>query len=377
MQLALSQYSNLGNSVTVRVSADFDFGGAEYEALFAASDATAFQHPVWMQTFFSDLAPHRGATPMVVTGRAGPDDRLVFVLPMIRRSLAGAVLVEASDLGVGDYAAPVVDRDWLASSRSDVAATIAAALPSHDVLRIRPIRDEHAALWQLFFPQSRRELDFSAHAMDLRAADPDWRGGLLPPGFRKTLERKRRKFSGAADARLRRLDDPAEAAAAIAHLARLRAGRFAGDLIAQDHVRAFYARVAAEGCAAGFAAVYALEVAGEQAGVTFAITHAGRMNYLLIGCDYARHGGLSPGLMLYDRMIHDWATNGGEVFDFTIGDEPFKRDFGTIPTRMFEIADAPTVRGRIFLALREARAWVRARRERLAAKPQRTEERKA
>ncbi len=96
-------------------------------------------------------------------------------------------------------------------------------------------------------------------------------------------------------------------------------------------------------------------------GYAFGLTHAGRFDYLLIGCDYERHGRHSPGLMLFDRMIDDWAASGGSVFDFTIGDEPFKTDFGAKPTPMFELRGVPTVRGRIFLALKEARDWLRAR----------------
>ncbi len=93
-------------------------------------------------------------------------------------------------------------------------------------------------------------LDFSAHGLELPASGTCWRAAALPPGFRKTLERKRRGFARLDGAAVRRLA-PDEAAAGIARLARMRKGRFDGDLIALDFVEAFYAGIAGAGAAEG------------------------------------------------------------------------------------------------------------------------------
>lgn len=352
--------------LSIAVEPAFDLCGAEYGRLFAASDATAFQHPLWLQALYRDLAPRRNAERLTIVGRAGRDRRAVFLLPLIRRSMRGVVLIEATDLGVSDYAAPVVDRTWREAGAFDphaLAVSVAAALPSSDFIRIRPVREEHAALWRMFLDVEPARLDFSAHALEIPPSGVCWRDAALTPGFRKTLERKRRGFARLEGTAVRRLAQD-EAAVGIDRLARLRKGRFEGDLIAQDFVEAFYAGVATAGAAEGISTTYVVEIAGEPVGHAFGLTYAGRFNYLLIGCDYERHGRHSPGLMLFDRIIDDWAGSGGRVFDFTIGDEPFKKDFGAKPTPMFELRSVPTVRGRIFLALKEARDWLRVRRAR-------------
>jgi CelD/BcsL family acetyltransferase involved in cellulose biosynthesis len=124
-----------------------------------------------------------------------------------------------------------------------------------------------------------------------------------------------------------------------------------------------YRSVAVEGARSGFARTYSLETDGEVVGITFAITAAGRLNYLLIGCDYARFGRHSPGLLLYDGMIADWINEGGDVFDFTIGDEPFKTDFGTHRTPMSGLTRAATWRGSLALSALDLRETWRARRQ--------------
>jgi CelD/BcsL family acetyltransferase involved in cellulose biosynthesis len=351
-------------SISISVESHYDFACEEYTTLFSTSEATAFQHPIWLNSFYAELVAKRNAKPVFITGRSGPEGQLVFLLPMISRRLGGITLLEATDLGVSDYAVPVVDQAWLAAeagNASAIAQQVSFAIPRHDLLHIRNIREEHIELWRLFFDQPVQQHDFSAHALDLTTAGKDWRNQMLADDFRKRFERKRRKFANSNEARIRVLDDPAEAAAGINKLAELRHGRFEGDMIAYDFVRDFYAGVAAKGCASGYAATYVFEVGDEMVGVAFAIAHAGRLNYLLIGCDYMRHGSLSPGMMIYDRMIDDWADKGGAQYDFTIGDEPFKFDFGTKPTLMWEMVNTATLQGRAFMGLRKLRNRVRER----------------
>jgi CelD/BcsL family acetyltransferase involved in cellulose biosynthesis len=40
-------------------------------------------------------------------------------------------------------------------------------------------------------------------------------------------------------------------------------------------------------------------------------------------------------MILFARAMEDWFGNGGEVFDFTIGDEAFKNALGCVRTPMY------------------------------------------
>jgi CelD/BcsL family acetyltransferase involved in cellulose biosynthesis len=325
----------------------FDFGGSDYGRFFRSAVATAFQHPVWLTAFQRILAPARDAVAGALTLR-DDDGVLLAVLPVTLRRTGGIRLLEAADLGVCDYCAPAVDASC-GMDGAALGAAMAAALPGHDVLRIRNIRPEHAAFFEALSGATAHAAGFSAHATRLAASLPEWKAASLAPGFAKSFDRKLRKFAELPGTGIGIVAGPDDAAAAISTLADLRAGRFSGDMIAMPAICAFYQHVAREGAAAGFARTFHLSIASETIGVLFGIAHGGRFNYLLIGCDYANHGRLSPGMVLYDHAIGASIAAGDAVFDFTIGDEPFKRDLGTAPTPMVSIESAQNLAGRAAL----------------------------
>lgn len=347
------------SEIVISQEPNFEFGSAEYANLFASSDATAFQHPTWLNAFYGRLCPHRGAEKVVVTARSAATGALLLVLPLIRRRHSGIALLESCDLGVSDYAVPVAASALM--THASLRPAIAAALPAFDLMRIRPIRQEHVGQWTSLLGGQAQPLGFSAHAAQLGSSFAIWREHALDDSFRRMLDRKKKRFLKLPGAKVRRLDDPDAVRNAMAHLARLRAGRFTGDMIQTADVEAFYADVAVAGLGDRYASIYEIATDDGGFGYAFGIAHRGRFCYLLIGCDYAGQGRNSPGLILYDSMIEDWIAKGGKTYDFTIGDEPFKQQFGTRPTEMWSVTSNATWRGRLAasgFALRERiRAW--------------------
>lgn len=354
---AAARHAPAPGDVAVRVEADLDFHGPQYAALYAASAATVFQHPLWLDLLYRRVAPALEASPLVVTGRGRDDGELRFVLPLIVRSRNGIRLLEAADLGVGDYAAPVVARRW--NPPKGLARAVRNALPPHDVLRIDKIRDEAAARWRALLGGEASRAPFSTHAVAVSAPYSEWRDGALGKSFAKYLDRRKKRFIKSGAATLKHLENEAAIREAIAAMAALRAGRFGNDPIQYEPVKRFYADLAVAGARAGLARTYSLLQDGETVGHLFGLTSGGCFHYLLIGCDYERFGRHSPGLLLYDLIIEDWIAAGGTAFDFTIGDEPFKRDFGTIATPMHRIAVPATALGRLALFALEARTRLR------------------
>ncbi|HEY9058712.1 MAG TPA: GNAT family N-acetyltransferase [Aurantimonas sp.] len=347
------------SEVRVGLETDFDYCSAEFRGLYESSGATAFQHPVWLKVFYSILVPGRNARALTLVGRDVNGGRLRFVLPLVERRKLAVRLVETADLGVGDYACPIVDRHW--HLPQGLADLVAAALPRHDVLRIRPIREEAVNDWTVFISAPAARTDFSAHATALLPSYPDWRVNALSKGFTRYLDRKKRRLLKSGRVELRRLDEPAALREAIGRMKTLRAGRFEGDPIQTEAVERFYKEIAVGGADAGLAQTYVLSIDDQSVGCVFGLTRKGRFHYLLIGCDYDRFGRHSPGLVMYDMIIERWIQEGGESFDFTIGDEPFKADFGAVPTAMYEIEKAGTAVGRLALAAFRLRRRLRAR----------------
>ncbi|HTV72007.1 MAG TPA: GNAT family N-acetyltransferase [Rhizobiaceae bacterium] len=341
--------------VDASVEPDFDFLSAEYAALFEQSTASAFQHPLWLAALYEKLALPRSAQKVVVTVR--DRGRLVAVLPLIQRTKTGFTLIESADLGVSDYAAPVVADDWIPGA--DLPMQIASVLPAFDLMRIKPIREETVSKWQALLGGDVLPLDFQAHHARLASTVDAWRAEALEPSFAKRLDKASKRFFKTPGATFALLANEHEIGDALRQLAALRAGRFDGDPIQQDFVRDFYEQVAASGFRQNFTRIYALKVGDDPVGYLFGLTWKGRFHYLLVGCDYTRHGKYSPGLILCDSIIKDWIGAGGTIFDFTIGDEAYKRDFGVTSTLMFILKRAPTWRGKLASASFDAREQLR------------------
>lgn len=337
----------------------FDFLSDAYRALFDQSCATAFQHPAWLDAFYQRLPKPRGAEPLIVTLREG--DELVGVLPLIRRRKFGFALVESNDLGVSDYAAPVLDERFRSSVEDDGAlqAGIRRAIDRCDLFRIRPVRAEHVADWKLLLGGEPLALDFSSHAVALESPMDVWRKANVDRKLSSQYLRKAKRWRKQHDVELKRLDDPDAIHNAVRKLANLRAGRFEGDPIQSDFVCDFYANVAVRGAASGFAETWLMSSDGEPAAIIFGLTHTGSFLYVLIGADYDNFGRHSPGLQMYDGIIEDWMGRGGTSFDFTIGDESFKAQFGTEATEMSIFLIPTSVVGRLAACVLARRTGVK------------------
>jgi CelD/BcsL family acetyltransferase involved in cellulose biosynthesis len=332
------------NGTALALEPGFDFMSEDYAELFAAAEATAFQHPIWLDCFYRHMLAPSAAEKVVLVGRAARGGRLQFVLPLVRRSQSGVVLVEAANLGVGDYAHPVMRRGWLPDG--PLAGAVKAALPPHDLLNIRPMRDEAVASWRLFFGMEDAPLSYSAHAVALSGTFRQWRAAAYDPSFARNVDRKKKRFFKSGIVDFARLSGPGEVRQAIDAIARFRAGRFEGDLLQQDFARRFYGEVAARGAQTGLARTYRLTLDGEMVAATFGLTHRGRFCSILVAGDYQRFGRHSPGFLLDDLVLEDWIGDGGAVFDFTIGDESYKHGFGTSPTPMHAIVAPANLKGR-------------------------------
>ena len=346
--------------LNVATENEFDFLSQEYALLRDHARATAFQHPIWLDRFYTHLPPNRNAEPLIVTLRE--NGMLKAVFPLIRRRKTGLILVETTDLGVSDYAAPIIHEDIVAHDRVQIVDRLREALGTYDILRIRPVREENCDDWQWIIKDQPIELDFSAHASELRSSFAEWRTSNLDASISGQTTRKLKKWNKQSKVELTLLTDRDEIQGAISKLAILRAGRFDGDLVQTDKAEKFYADVAQSGDDS-FVQTWRLTSDNEVAGVLFGVTDRGRFLYLLIGCDYDGFGRYSPGLQMYDGIIKHWMEMGGNCFDFTIGDEPFKEKFGSNPTSMFAFIESGSLKGRVAVELmkrklRNARAKV-------------------
>ncbi len=335
--------------IDIACEPDFDFDDSEYADLFASAAATSFQHPVWLGSLYRDLAPKVAAEPIPVTVREQATGELLALFPLMRIRRRGVRIVEFADLGVCDYCAPVVrnGKQQTLHDQDDLAENVMSLIGPCDLFRIKSVRPEHAKLVEDIIGVPPLPAGFAAHEAPLEAPYDEWRQKAFGKSRAKYIDRKRRRFDRMGNTTLELITDPASVKAAIAELRELRIGRFQGDPIQQEPVLQFYQAVAVRGCSDGYARTYRLTENGNLVGVLFGTAYRGRFSYLLIGCDYQAYSKHSPGLLMYDQIMAEWLDAGGDIFDFTIGDEAFKGDFGTRPVQMSTFSKAVSVTGRV------------------------------
>lgn len=310
---------------------DFDFGSAEYRRFFERFGLTPFQHPDWLVPFYRRLPGPAGQTPLVIVGRQAGTGELRFVVPLLLDESGSDRRVTFAFLGVTDYACPVVDPAALPGLS---LPAILQAVVGPQRLDISPIHNDHTDLWAALCGVVPEPLSFGSHAVPVASPEGEWRH--LHHGAHQLagLRRKARRLAERGPLRLERVSGET-AREAMGRARQFRAGRFSDDPLQVDASAAFYADVAAsEDC---LVQTFQLVSGDDVAAVMFGLVHQRRFHYLVLACDYAVFARYSPGLLIMDMAIADWIEQGGEVFDFTIGDERFKAAFGCRRTPMHAI----------------------------------------
>ncbi|ODS00509.1 hypothetical protein AUC68_14695 [Methyloceanibacter methanicus] len=346
---------------------EFDFRSEPYERLFGRSAASGFQHPIWLARVYGQLVPAKGVHPAILTGYRKSDGRLVYVVPMVKRSFASVSYGEYADLGVMDYCSPVVD-DWMAKAlRTDRALRedLGAAWRQFTIARLQKLHAENVR--QILGLQSAccTTMAVHAHSALIKAPFSTWRETALTDSFRRFLDRKRRLLGKKAEIEFSVATNEETIETAFRALRAFHRQRWTNSLLQQEIYYDFYRDVALEGSRVGAARTYLLTADGQPAGVLFGLASRGRFYLLFMGVNYDVFRNYSVGLLMIESAIEDAIARHERVFDLTIGDEPYKDSFGTVSTPMYAAWFGPPAAARVASVAQGARAKIRSARTRL------------
>lgn len=324
----------------------FDFKSKEYRALLRQSRVTAFQQPEWLTAFYLYVVKSDDFDPLIILIRTVSSGALLAVIPLIKRRVGNTVLVEYPSCGVTDYACPIVDSEFVAQATPDASQReqILGCLGSHDLFHVHPVRSCDVILWQTLLPVSTYALEFGRHDVNYSPNFQGSRSSNLSLQRQRQLDRKKRRLGDIGDLRLCLMDSD-EAVEALNWVRNYREGRFEGDPIQNVGILNFYQNIVACGTSNGFARTYQLRCSEKPVSVCFGIVDENRFCYLLLACDYNNFGKHSPGIVMLDLVMKDWAAEGGQVFDFTIGDEAYKSYFHCQRLPLFGLTVTRTKKG--------------------------------
>jgi CelD/BcsL family acetyltransferase involved in cellulose biosynthesis len=336
----------------VDVITDLAAARSRWEALESEGVATPFQSFTWVSTLANTVGRSLAVETFVVIVRDPNSGRDLMLFPLVRRRLGPAIVIEFADFGVSDYSTPIIAADIATAPERlpSIWKHAIKALPSADIIRINKIPDQ---IEQRANPLLALEGSWlkptKSWGINLPDRWVDYETDLLPKKMRGEIRRGLRKLEALGTVSHVKAADAATAEQLFDALCAHRLARFArlgrSDILENPAYREFYRQVLRNGLASGLTSISALKV-GSEIVATLLGLRLGETFFSLIPA--MAEGALQArgiGKLMNWFQIKEMHARGCRYFDFTIGNERYKRDYGATPRMLYEIVHPLTAKG--------------------------------
>jgi CelD/BcsL family acetyltransferase involved in cellulose biosynthesis len=357
--LAAVEPTDASASVTLELHEDLASLQPEWTAFQSTAACTVFQTFEWLSKWQQHVGNLRGTRPAIVLGRDA-SGALLFILPLAieRRGPIRQLTWLGSELC--DYNAPLIAHDFWRHV-GDFGALWREAqrlLQSNPRLRFdfvdlqkmaETVGDERNPFLSL--PMQRNAS--SAHVATLGRSWEEYYKAKRSSETRKKERKQLRRLGELGEVRFADVEDQLEIARTIETLMQQKSKAFARmgveNLFARPGYRAFWLDVAAT--LRGVTHVSRLDVGSTIAATSLGLTHRGC--YYLVLSSY--HDGevmrFGPGRAHLHELLRHAIEHDIGHFDFTIGDEPYKRDWADVEVLLYDHLQAATLRGAFVVAM--------------------------
>lgn len=327
-----------------------------------------FQTWEWNDAWQNTIGRAQGVRPRIVDVRDATG-RTVALWPLaIYRRSRLRVLDFLGDV-VSDYRAPVLSAAFVAAlpdgAFNALWQAILRSLRGVDMVALRRMPEHLEGPGGVINPMAR--LPGALHAENAYAA-------RLPAdmdAFRKRLSSKKlgdmrrllRQLEAVAPVRFTEVTDASALPATMQALARQKSRRWresgSRDLFEEPGYLDFYRALAFDPGTGAEVVVNSMHAGDEVVAAHWGARYRGRYYWILptyAAGDWMRY---SCGRALMGHMIAWSIAHGDQVFDLTVGEEAYKKDWADHVLALYEWSQALTLPGRAFLAGRDAKAWAR------------------
>jgi CelD/BcsL family acetyltransferase involved in cellulose biosynthesis len=265
----------------------------------------------------------------------------------VSQKVAGATILQAADLGVADYNAVVCAPETLQelAGSEAVRSALATQIGFADILFMRKVTGDAATLDRLFSGTARSECENKAYVIDLKPGEFEaWRKENLKKGFRKNIDRRRRKLEGEhGRVGWKTFTEPGEVEAAMTFIRAERTRKFKDDILAGDAYFGFYLACALAGAKSGETITSGMVVDGRIVSADFGVMGKDCLHSILCAADVINFGPYAPGLQSLHDLIWERSDRGDIYFDAGLGNSGYKSDFAAreIPLQNLSVSLSP------------------------------------
>jgi CelD/BcsL family acetyltransferase involved in cellulose biosynthesis len=360
----------------IRLSVHEDLSAVEpdWRDFERRADGTVFQSFDWLATWQRHIGTLASVRPAIVVGRNAGG--ILFMLPLATRAVGFAreLIWLGSDLC--DYNAPLLAQRF--SERFDRAGFTALWAGITDCLQ-RNARHRYdvvnltkmpAMVGSQPNPMLHLGVTVNPSGAYLTHLAGDWETFYAAKRSSTTRRRDRTKRKRLSDFGEVRLVNPESAADILSALdllmvqkARLFSHMGVGNLFARPGHAEFYRALASEPATRPLVHVSRLDVGAAAAAVNLGLTYRDCYYHLLASYDDGDLSRFGPGAAHLHDLLHQAIDRGFKVFDFTIGDERYKRDWCDSEIKLHDHISAATWRGALIamprLAGQRLKRWIK------------------
>ncbi|MEZ5841601.1 MAG: GNAT family N-acetyltransferase [Hyphomicrobiales bacterium] len=330
----------------IAVFSSFDEVADRWTALEQRGLHTPFQTLPWCRTLMEKVGGGAEPVLVVVTDRDGRD---LMLLPLVRRQRNRLMVIEFIDFGYSDYNAPLlgtphaIDADYMKT----LWQAILEALPAADTLHLDKQPEQIGGVANpLVGLVGSRPVKLMSHGVALPEKWADFHEVVLSKRTAKSIRQQGRRLARAGKVTFIHSREGEKAAEQLFDgLVELRIARFAklgrDEPLLDDGVRSFYRSMVS----AGKAMMMGIKVDGEIIAVLYGLVEGRSFSLLILAMASGDWEKYSPGLVMVESGMAHLHKTGFRYFDFTIGGERYKRQFGADDRTLFEVRRSLSFRG--------------------------------
>jgi CelD/BcsL family acetyltransferase involved in cellulose biosynthesis len=342
----------------------------EWRRFEETADCTVFQSYDWHVLWRKHIGAPAGSQPVVIVGRER--DRVLFILPLAveRGRISRALTWHAGDLS--DYNAPllapdfanIVDADRFVLIFDEVRRLIVRDRRfAHDAVALTKMPDRVGGQANPFMALPTTVHSSGAYAVALTGDWDSFYAGKRSSATRRRDRTKRKRLAGMGDVRFVTPEDPAGIAANFEILVAQKTKQFAAmgveDLFARPGFRDLFVDLATSPATRGLAHLSRLEVGAVAAATNYGLIFRGRYYHIFASYDSGPVSRFGPGVAHLHELMGYAIRRGCTVFDFTIGDEGYKREWADILITLHDHRSAVTFVGALAVAPAAAIAYAK------------------
>lgn len=359
-------------AISLSVAEDLTSAAEEWKEFEKTADCTAFQSFAWHAAWQEHVGNLTGVSPAVVVGRK--QDRVLFIMPLAveHGRLVNRLVWHASDLC--DYNAPLLAPDFaavmvaagaFATVWQDVVARLQAdSRFRHDVVVLTKMPETVGAQTNPFMTLPTTLNPSGAYATPLTADWDSFYAAKRSAATRRSERTKLKRLAEFGEVRFVTAEEPAEIVATLTRLVDQKSKQFARmaveDMFLKPGYRDFFFDVASNPSAGGIVHVSRLEVGETVAAANLGLVFGNRYYHVLASHDLGPASRFSPGVAHLHDLMRFAILRKCVAFDFTIGDEGYKRGWSDVTILLHDHRRAVSIRG--WAVLLPSSVFVRAKR---------------